>query len=414
MSNEKEATAHKQDSMETRIRLALRFGWTIVAVYGRLKQGMLWKRTAPKAPRLFISHFDPTSGEELWTETRRLLAIAETLFDGADLAPPPLIAGLPATMEALIREEKEALPPEDEIFRALNHWSRRCWAALDTEDTIIAEAGSLGGSLADTFWHLQPYWDRTEPAPSETLEGMLNSERLIKLIRKIRHVEPYLPKGFGQMLRHSLWEWDVMNDLTRDALGELKIAYPLLYNMRSWQWVRRWRERRMKKKGIHPPDLKAKERERLWKRMQTQVTVWNRLVFDRSVNPMMRPTDWRWVRWISCILYAIFAALLIGAGMAVFVGLVIGGRWAVTRVFQTSPPSEFQDWLALGSASVAVVTFLITQLRNGAHGLRQLYRWVYDWVFARKMDQRTLTAWNGEEKPVFWIAIQRWLRAEDT
>lgn len=400
--------------METRIRLALRFGWTIVAVYGRLKQGMIWKRTPPKAPRLFISHFDPTSGEALWAETRRMLAIAETLFDGADLAPPPLIAGLPATIEAGIREQKGSLPSENESFEALNHWSRRCWAALDTEDTHLAEAASLGSSLADTFWHLQPYWDRAEPAPSETLEGMLKSQRLIKLIRKIRHVEPYLPTGFGQRLRHSLWEWDVMNDLSRDALGEIKIAYPLLYNLRSWQWVRRWRERRMKKKGIQPPDLKAKERENLWKQMQTQAAVWRRLVFDRSVNPMMRPTDWRWVRWISRLLYVVAAALLIGAGMAIFVGLVIGGGWVMTRIFQTNPPSEFQDWLALGSASVAVVTFLITQLRNGAQGLRRLYHWIYDWVFARKMEQRTLTAWNGEEKPVFWIALQRLLRAEDT
>jgi hypothetical protein len=67
----------------------------------------------------------------------------------------------------------------------------------------------------------------------------------------------------------------------------------------------------------------------------------------------------------------------------------------------------------LGGTLVSVLGFLFTQLRRGAQGFQQLYQSIYEWVLAYKMDQRTLRAWNGEEKSTLLIALQRLIRAED-
>lgn len=63
-------------SEQNRVWLALRFGWAMAEVYGRLKQELLWQRTPAATPRLFISDLNPTSGERLWAATCRLLALA--------------------------------------------------------------------------------------------------------------------------------------------------------------------------------------------------------------------------------------------------------------------------------------------------------------------------------------------------
>lgn len=407
---------------ENRARLALRFGWTMAEVYGRLGQPILWKRTLPKAPRLFISHFKPTSGEILWAETRRLLHLAALLFKGRDededededLARPALIVGLPEQMEAFIRKDAGSLPAEEDLYAELDCWSRQCWARLDAEDAILAEAASLGASLADTFWHMPPPFQESKPAPEETWNHLLHSQRLIRLIRSVRRVESYLPQDFGRMLRHSLWEWDMTQDLIRTRSGKLKIAFPLLYAFRSFNWVRRFRRWLMKRGKRQLPVLTAGERKTIWKHLQKQVRLWKRLVFDRSVEQMLRPSDWRQVRWTSRILYVLLAMVLMVGGALAFFYLVKFGQhvvvWLIPRV---APPAKFSDWLALGGTLVSVLGFLITQLRRGAEGFWHLYEFIYEWVLACKTDQRTLQAWNGKEKSTLLIALQRLMRAED-
>jgi len=383
-------------------------------IYGRLRQSPLWKRTPPKAPRLFISHLNPTSGELVWAATRRLLSLSTELFKAEGMKPPILIIDLPAQMEALVEGASEDLPTEEEVFDALNRWSRRCWARLDTEDAVLAEAASLGASLADTFWHMCPPFRKSQPAPGETWDRLLKSQRLNNLIRYVRSVESYLPRGFGRMLRHSLWEWDITGDLVRTPEGELRIAYPLLYALRSWYGIRKLRRRLMKKQGFTPPELTHKERKNLWHQLEKQVAVWDRLLFDRSVGQMLRPSDWRRVRWTSRGLYALSAfALVVGGTLAFFYLVKAGQQVAIWLLPKIEPPAGFQDWLALGGALISMLGFLTAQLRRGAQGFRQLYRSIYEWVLACRMDQRALRAWNGKEKSTLLIALQRLMRAED-
>jgi len=399
---------------EHRILLALRFGWTMTEVYGRLRQPILWKRTPSQVPRLFISHFKPTSGEVLWSETRRLLQLANLLFEDDRLARPDLIVDLPEQMETFIQEDSGDMPAEDDLYARLNSWSRQCWARLDAEDAILSESASLGASLADTFWHIPPPFRRSESASEELWGHLLKSQRLVRLIRSVRRVEPYLPQTFGRMLRHSLWEWDVLQDLNRTRSGELKVAFSALYVFRSFNWVRRFRRWLMKRRDVQSPKLTADEQKAVWRHLQKQMALWKRLVFERSIDQMLRPSDWRRVRWASRVLYALSAVALIVGGALAFFYLVKFGQhvvaWLTPRV---APPAEFSDWMALGGVLVSGMGFLIAQLRRGAQGFHKLYQSIYGWVLACKMDQRTLHAWNGQEKSTLWIALQRLMRAED-
>jgi hypothetical protein len=318
-------------------------------------------------------------------------------------------------MEKLIQEESRSLPSVKSLYKELNHWSRQCWARLDAEDALLSEAASLGASLADTYWHMRlPFEEPAEASHGEAWDEMLKSRRLINMIRAVRRVEPYLPQGFGRRLRHSLWEWDITEDLIRTPEGELQIAYPALYALRSWKWVRKLRRRWMKKQELNPPELTRKERKSFWNQLRNQMLIWKRLLFDRTVRQLMRPSDWRWVRWTSRILYGLAAILLAAGGTVGFFYLVKVGQGLLTRLLpQIKPPAEFQDWLALGSAVVAMLGFLFTQVRQGAQGFVRLYQGIYTEVLAYRMDQRTLRAWNTQDKPQLLIVLQRLMRAED-
>ena len=402
-----------------RVWLALRFGWTIAEVYGRLRQELRWKRTPAEAPRLFLSDLNPTSGEQLWAAMRHLLFLAETLFPPNEkrpslYQPPTLVARLPETMESLMRGEEKSLPPLEQVFAELNEWSRECWARLDAEASALAEAASLGASLADTFWNLRPPRGEATPARKETWHYLLGPQRLTALIRSIRRAEPYLSDGVGRMLRHSLWEWSMARELSRSRSGHVQVTYPLLYASRSLHPLRRLRQWLMKRHHVRLPEFTQEEEKHLWRQLRRQMLVWEHLLSDRPAAQLLRPSDWRQVRWIAGALYVVSALFLVAASILFVAALLAVGRLVVTPVLPLFvPPTKLEEWLALGSALVAVLAFLATQARQGVQRLRGLYGSVHGWALARKLDQRTLCAWNGRTKSMALIGLQRLLRAED-
>ncbi len=402
-----------------RVQMALRFGWTMAEVYGRLRRPLLWKRTAPETPRLFVSGFSPTSGERLWVATRRLLLLWQALFQREEQASddeglPEMLVELLDQMEDLIREEPTELPPVEDVFEELNHWSRECWARLDAEASVLAEAVTLGASLADTFWHMRPPRKGEAPSRKETWRYLLGPQRLTALIRSVRRVEPYLTEGTGRMLRHSLWEWSVARELTYSQSGEVKIACPQLYALRSVYLLRRLRRWWMEKQGLRLLELHLDDEKELWRQLQKQMLVWERLIFGRSVEQLLRPSDWRQVRWMARLLYAFAAVFFVMVGAAFFLGLLWVGRFVVALLLPfLVPPTRFEEWLALGGSAVAVLGFVVTQLRTGVRRLHDLYGSIYEWVLACKLDQRSLQAWNGRTKPLWLIGLQRLLRAEE-
>ncbi len=302
----------------------------------------------------------------------------------------------------------------DEVYANLNPWGRQCWAQLDTEAPVLAEAATLGASLADTFWHMRPPFGDRQTRRKETWRYLLTSQRLFATIRRVRRVEPYLPAHVGPMLRHGLWEWSIAGELTRSSSGELEIAHPFLYRLRSLGWARTRRHRLMKGISRGFPELTEEEEKDLWKRLLNQMIVWEHLVFNRPLSHLMRPSDWRHVRWVSLALYGgIVLLITIGGGVLVARLLWFFNQLLGYLLPSLAAPTEFQDQLTLATTIVAVLAFLATQFRRGLGRLRHLYDSIHGWVMMCKLEQRGLRTWNGQTKPLRWIWLQRLLRAED-
>jgi hypothetical protein len=210
-----------------RVTLALRLGWTLAEVYGRLQQDLLFRSTSDVGQRLFLSDLNPTSGERLWVAIQRLAYLHHQLFPPPKASATPAAAGSSAGADpptalsvaypavALDLQERVQrkmltgrgrLPRPEAVYTELNQWGRQIWAVLDAEDPVLGEAANLGARLADTFWELQfPTRDR-QPSAKRTWQHLLRSQRLNATLRQVRQVEAHLPALVGPMLRHSLWE----------------------------------------------------------------------------------------------------------------------------------------------------------------------------------------------------------------
>jgi hypothetical protein len=435
--------------LQDRVWLALRFGWTLAEVYGRLAEDPLVD-TPSASKRLFISDLNPTPNERLWAATKRLAYLTRQLFppskkpqakpSSAEAAAnsssssedrtegeqtgeqhEPESIECPKSIDTILQSVEQRLltyqgklPRASDLYAELNQWSRQVWATLDAEDPLFSAAATLGARLADTFWQWRfPGSEQPAPAEKQTWKHLLKSQRMIATIRQVREVEKHLPAHVGPMLRHSLWEWGIAGELGRSPAGRLQIAHSTLYQFRSQGWARALRHRRMKNHS-QIPQLTNEEQVALWKQLQNQMVAWENLAMNQPVSRLLRPSDWRQVHWQSIGLYAA-ALLLVGIGGG---ALVAGFVWLAGQVLGVllpflAAPKDFKDQLTLASTIVAVLAFLLTQFRRGLGQLHTLYDSTRTWVMMRKLEQRGLRAWDGRIKPLRWIWLQRLLRAED-
>lgn len=423
------STSPDLPTSQDRVWLALRFGWTLAEVWGRLAENPP-PDTPKSSTRLFLSDLNPSPNERLWTATQRLLYLTQQLFPSSPPDSPSTssqisnVAKYPIQIDDILgRTEqrmlvgKGKLPHIESVYNDLNQWSRQVWAVLDAEDPLLAEAATLGARLADTFWQLRfPVKGQKVPR-KQTWQHLLKPQRMTATIRHVRQVEPHLPSHVGPMLRHSLSEWGIAGQLTHSASGKLEIAHSFLYRLRSLEWARKRRRYLMKSQPLPSLQLSTGEEKDLWKQLLNQMIVWERLVFNQPLPRLLRPSDWRQVRWQAFFLY-LGAIILLTATITLFVigvirliGLV---GWLLAFLLPyLAIPTKFDEQLALISSLLAVFAFLATQLRRALGWLRHLYDSIYQWVMTRKLEQRGLRAWNGQTKSLFWIWLQRLLRAED-
>ncbi|RMG99331.1 MAG: hypothetical protein D6706_05620 [Chloroflexi bacterium] len=412
--------------LQDRVWLALRFGWTLAEVYGRLHENPP-PDTQKSFDRLFLSDLNPSPNERLWTATHRLLYLTQQLFPPATENSPSVypqlsdISNYPAPINDLLERTKQRiltgrgkLPRVEAIYTELNQWSRQIWAILDAEDPLLAEAATLGARLADTFWQWRFPIKGQATHRRQGWEYLLKPQRITSTIRQVRQVEPHLPPHVGPMLRHSLWEWGIAGQLERSDSGQLKIAYSFRYNLRICGLMRVWRRRVMKTNPPPQVQLNHREEQELWKQLQNQMIVWERLVFNHPLSRLLRPSDWRQVRWTAFILYAFTVALLTVGVVLLVMGIIcLVGKGLGLAGPYLAIPTGFQEQLTLVSTLLAAFAFLATQFRRSLDWLRHLYDSIYRWVMTRKLEQRSLRAWNGQTKSLFWIWVQRLLRAED-
>jgi hypothetical protein len=419
-------------SLQERVWLALRLGWTLAEVYGRLAENPP-PDTASSSARLFLSDLNPTPNERLWAATQRLVYLVNQLFPPkkkeqgeneralVDSEPDSVASvALPGCIGDLLQSLQQRMPGRGKLPRAadlfddLNQWSRQTWATLDAEKPVLAEAATLGARLADTYWQLSfPRYGQRDDS-EQIWQHMLKKERMNAMIRQVRQVEAYLPTHTGPMLRHSLSEWGITGQLGRSPSGKLKIVSPLLYNLRNLRWAQTWRRSRMKVLEKSPLYMSTGEEKALWKQLQNQWVVWEHLISNRPTTYLLLPSDWRHVRWVTLILYALAVIIILTVGTALFAlstGLV--SQILDYLLPRLAKPKEFKDQLSLVSTLAVLLGFLAAQIRHSWEWMQNRYDAIRNWVMMRKLQQRSLHIWNGRTKSLFWIWLQRLLRGED-
>lgn len=398
VNNNRKPSSSVEPSVK-RLQLALQFGWTFAEATGRLKHPLQWKHPPNETPRLFLSHPNATSGEHVWLNLQRLLKLCELLFPPQEelplRCPPPeyLINIALPRMQRLIAGEKTEFSL-DRLTEDLNVWSRDCWVQLRAESALLADAASLGGSLADTYWQLQlqasPHV-KDKIFTGQTLIELIKPNRLHPLIKDIRQLESYLPDEVGSLLRHSLWEWGISDDLKRKENNHLTIAHP-----KKWRQLSKQHERAVRK-------LKPQEEKQIAAHLKHQIHVWEDLLVGRSI--MLRPKDRRQIRWFSVTIYiliiSLFSALIIIGALGVLALAYGFASWLFPMI---SRPTKATDWLTIGSALASVSVVVGKQLLKWANDVFRTYRPIYRWIRLAKRKQLSLHRWDGQDKS-FWLIL---------
>jgi hypothetical protein len=388
---------------------ALQLGWTFAEVNGRLGQPQMWGGGRSPTRRVFLSHPKPKYGEALWLALQRLIVLADGLFHPGN--DTPSVCPVPEALEDFLGEIEEKLAPEGnksplsderiaEVFDILDRWSLKCWVHLGAQSPIMAEAATFGGSLADTYWamRLPPKKGGEDTrVKAETWRYLIAPNRLHPLIEDVRAIEDYLPNDCGTIFRHTLWEWGIADDLTRDAEGNLQIA-----DTRAWRRLKKRHRREVK-------SLSPKEEKKIHRNLEIQQRRWKRLVFTGEIP--LKPKDRRQIALLTGGVYVLGVALLFTLIMVLLGGL----SWfayglASSHLFpQIEQPDQADVWLKIGGALVAILTSVGTQLWRWCKSIIGLYDDIHYWWTLVNKKQRSLHRWNEEEKSVLVIAIQHLL-----
>lgn len=441
-------TFSTSSSLQQRIWLSLRLGWALSQVYGRLTQpNIRWANLFPSPPdkpveRLFLSTREPYTGEAIWADMQSLIYLVQRLYPVteenkdtllADLRQPPdsIDEFLAIAKQVMLSGEGEFSLPKT-FHNDLNHWSRDLWAILDAEDPLLAEAATLGGGLADTFWQWR--LQKHHPHPEQTWQKLLKPARLRMMIRRVRQIEDHLPIYVGPTLRHSIWEWSkaadngILLEFSPSLLSEEETVLPDI-KARNKKIDRRLNELSesssssqeelktliREKSRLDEVRKKLKNEEDLKSNFHEQLTIWEDLVFNRPITYQLNATDWWSIRLLALTFYAIALVVAI-----VIPALLIYGLISITNsllsIFGNSilnwlgGLTEFDDQLKLATSVITVLAFLLTQSRKVTEWIRQLYPSIYNWFFMSKLIQRTFYSWDGQPKALVKIWWRRlWL-----
>jgi hypothetical protein len=281
--------------LESRIKLALRLGWVLAEVYGRMTQPNIRWQTMFSKPsvypvsRLFLSTRQPNNGEALYVDLQLLIYLVEKLYPPVnnsseyklynDSRLPKSISDFVEQINAkmlnhenakMLNHENDSVVPSSNTFHDLNHWSKQIWAVMSAEDTRLADAATLGAGLADTYWQWR--LQKNNPKKEQKWEKLLSRERMLMMIKRLRQVEDYLPGHTGATLRHSIWEWS-----------------------RSVSIIRKNTDYKFDQNN----------EEEIKNNLKKQLDIWEDLIFDRPIEYYLRYRDVLFIRVSTFISYII-------------------------------------------------------------------------------------------------------------
>jgi hypothetical protein len=376
--------------LESRIKLALRLGWILSEVYGRMTQpNIRWCNMFPSpsqypVSRLFLSTRQPNNGEALYIDLCLLSYTAEKLYSPnnspgdrfyRDCSLPDSISVFIEQANAVMLEHGHVpVTPSKRIFDDLNQWSRQIWVVMSAEDPKLADAATLGAGLADTYWQWR--LQKNNPKTGQRWQRLLSRERMLVMIKRVRQIETTLPNHVGPILRHSIWEWSQSNQIINQ--------------------------------NTH-------EEEEVKKIFKKQLDIWEDLIFDRPIEYYLKYTDRLFVTIATLCSYLILVATLIFIMCLCIYTLFLFLNFSLSFYESLllkwfSKADSFDDQLKSLTAFIAVLSFMISQFKRAYNLASQLYSNIYKWFLLHKLIQRTFCSWDKENKSIYQVIMnQLWV-----
>jgi hypothetical protein len=376
--------------LESRIKLALRLGWVLAEVYGRMTQpNIRWKTMFSKpniypVSRLFLSTRQPNNGEALYVDLQLLTYLAEKLYPPVNNSPeyklyndcrlPKSVSDFVEQINAvMLNHENNSVVPSSSTFYDLNHWSKQIWAVMSAEDARLADAATLGAGLADTYWQWR--LQKNNPKKEQKWEKLLSRERMLMMIKRLRQVEDDLPRHTGATLRHSIWEWSRSVSIIRK-------------NQNS--------------------QVDQNNEEKIKTNLKKQLDIWEDLIFDRPIEYYLRYTDILFIRVSTFISYIITIF-----SCTVIICLAVYSLFLLLNFSLSYYENLLQSWfnginsfdaqIKLVTSLIAVFAFIGSQFEKTYKLVSQLYSNIYKWFLLQKLIQRTFYSWDGNSKSIYKV-----------
>ncbi len=409
---------------------ALRLGWTVSELLGRIRKGARPPRRRYRGPNYVprITAGEGTiesSSAALVFAALRLLALSDALSVKCedDEALQQIVEGLPRSLERWLAGRRSAFYTPAQLRQILENWSLRIWSQLNARSEAAALAFTLGISLADTYWYLRKPAQRPRRCPpKEDWRELLSVYRLAVERDRLETLRPYLPAYLVTTLRSHLNHWSIGTELERDAQGNLRrvpflvrTSHPLGWRISPDRWDRAgWFFRVTHPLGFIPffrrpnrsPNLTDEEEIALQEALERQAEIWSSLIFGlRQPATYLFRRDWFWIRIITWT----------GVAMAV-AGVILVALWGVARLgpalvnvaqpafdriapgvtrFLRQPGGGVREWVALAIQVIPVVAGLGAAVVGLYRWAARLYRgWnerVTGWFIVRR---RTLVPWD--------------------
>lgn len=390
---------------------ALRLGWAIGELLGRLRQGA---RPYPigssvdidpdAVPRLVVGNgVVKASGTSFWFTAQRIVAF----YDALALVKPEnededtrAIHRMPGAIRQWLAGQRQDFLTVRELRDLLNRWSMMIWARLNARGDELARALTLGMSLADTYYYMRKPERRRRYFSQEDWRTLLSVYRLDVERGRLESLKPHLPPYVADVLQNHLRHWSIGNELEIGPDGQLR-RLPFLFRRShplgflSWHISeKKWQDASILFRLTHPlgffkgfrhshrsPELTPEQEATLQDTFGQQVKRWKGLIFGlREPTSYLYRSDWQCIVWLTRGLLFIVLAVSLGLPLGLLVpriavratGSLIPGL--VSLMEQVG--AQLSDWLTLVRLVLDILTPLVFSV-TGWGVLYRFLRWIY-------------------------------------
>jgi hypothetical protein len=329
-----EAQAHDKNQ----VLMAVRLGWLIVEIFGRLRRLTRGRKPRPrpsdKARRFAFSTEQPRSLDELlWNIDQLHHTLAR--FDCSFPEGP-----IPTSAEA-----QEWLTSEldlDAFHTELDTWSKQVWGVLIVEDEEMGRAFRYGGSLADTYWHAEQF-GRDPPKAA----ALLRPERLAAIERRFDRIAHHLPPYTAYIIQQTLRRWAIAAELSEANIKEVLNG------------------------------------------LGNQARVWRNLLFgSRSAESYLTTANHRWIKRGA-------RGAVIGLMAIIIVVVYVVGSFVGELIPKDSGSNG--DWSAFVGAVSSLVIAFIAFVSYLATLLKQTHHQAETWLKRRLLARRAYRGWQRRQ-----------------